>query len=133
MLPSNPSLPPKPTAAAELANATVVAAPQLRDFQKEATAFLPKSLMKKKPRSATTVNSQVNAAPPLELAVPGNKEQDKETGSPAASARPDLVGVLKSQFAAAHTFFRQSSDVKKGEAKKNDDYEKFMDEMSDIL
>ena len=134
MLPSNPSLPPKPIAAAELANATVIAAPQLRDFQKEATAFLPKSLMKKKkPGMATTWNSQVNAAPPLELAVPGNKEQDKETGSPPASARPDLVGVLKSQFAAARTFSRQSSDVKKGKAKKNDDYENFMDEMSDIL
>ena len=47
--------------------------------------------------------------------------------------RPDLVGVLKSQFAAARTFSRQSSDVKKGKAKKNDDYENFMDEMSDIL
>jgi len=133
ILPSNPSLPPKPTAAAELANATVVAAPQLRDFHKEATAFLPKSLMKKKPGSATTVKSQVNAAPPLELAVPGNKEQDEKKGSPAASACPDLVGVLKSQFAAARTLSRQPSDVKKGKAKKNDDYEKFMDEMSDIL
>lgn len=85
--------------------------------------------MKRKPGSATTVSSQVNAAPPLELAVPGNKEQGEETGFPAASARPDLVGVLKSRFPAT----RQSSDVKKGKAKKNDDYEKFVDEMSDIL
>lgn len=62
-----------------LANATVVVAPQLRDFKKEATAFLPNSLKKKKPGPGTT---QVNTAPPLEPSAPVNEGQTGEKKSP---------------------------------------------------
>lgn len=130
MLPPNPSLPAKPTAAAELANATVIAAPQLRDFKKEATAFVPTSLKRKKAGPASGTNSQVNAAPSLGPSASENEEQAEGTPPSAADVRPDLVGILKTQFG---TVSSQLTDAKKGDAKKNDDYVKFMDEMSDIL
>jgi hypothetical protein len=128
-LPHNPSLPPKPTAAAELANATVVAAPQLRDFKKEATAFVPNSLKRKKAGTTTGPGSGINAAP----SVGPSKEKDAEPGeseSHTIEVRPDLVGMLKTQFGDASG---QATDAKKGDAKKNDDYAKFMEGMSDIL
>ncbi|KAJ3575244.1 hypothetical protein NP233_g1232 [Leucocoprinus birnbaumii] len=131
-LPHNPSLPAKPTTAAELANATVVAAPQLRDFKKEATSFVPTSIKRKKAAPAAG-GSQVNAAPSLGPSMPESEGQDEETSPSASAARPDLVGMLKSQFGATPAVSNASSDSKKAEAKKNDDYAKFMDEMSDIL
>ncbi|EGO30770.1 hypothetical protein SERLADRAFT_432395 [Serpula lacrymans var. lacrymans S7.9] len=48
--------------------ATVSAAPQLRDFRKEATAFVPASLKRKKPTAAgPTASSNINAAPSMTL------------------------------------------------------------------
>lgn len=57
-IPSHPSLPPKPTTAAQMAAATIEGAPELRDLKKEATAFIPTAVKRKKVQSATV-------APPL--------------------------------------------------------------------
>ncbi|KAF7784229.1 hypothetical protein Agabi119p4_394 [Agaricus bisporus var. burnettii] len=127
-LPSHPSLPSRPTAAAELVNATVIAAPQLRDFKKEATAFMPSSLKRKKPTQSAGPTSTVDAAPSLDTT--NYKGEDGEESSTASVARPDLVGMLKNQFGSAAA---PATGVKTVETKKPDDYANFMDEMSDIL
>ncbi|KAG6811575.1 hypothetical protein H0H92_006824 [Tricholoma furcatifolium] len=135
--PAHPSLPPNPTrptppaslpnkpstekATADLVAATVFAQPELRDFKKEATAFVPTALKRKKP-GASASSSRVNAAPDME----GSNEE------PNSPARPDLLSTLKSQFGPASNSLPSSSKLSKME-KKKDDYEKFMDEMGGIL
>ncbi|KAG5639561.1 hypothetical protein H0H81_012232 [Sphagnurus paluster] len=115
-------LPPKPNTVhsdAELTAATVFAAPQLRDFKKEATAFVPTSLKRKKP-GVQAPSSQVNAAP-------GMEDESQEPGP----ARPDLLSTLKGHFGSTLTASVPTTKAKKVE--KKDDYDKFMEEMGDIL
>ncbi|TFK26699.1 hypothetical protein FA15DRAFT_615354 [Coprinopsis marcescibilis] len=115
LAPAHPSLPSKPAgaplkpSAAVTASATVEAAPQLRDFKKEATAFVPASLKRKKP--GATPSSGLNAAPTV-----GSEE------TPAGPSRPDLVSTLKNHLA-----------FPKPEEKAKDDYAKFVEEMGDVL
>ena len=129
----HPSLPPKPTSntstppksqasEAELAAATVFAAPQLRDFKKEATAFVPTTVKRKKAAAASTPSSGVNAAPSLgELANDAEKNVD---------ARPDLLSTLRNQFGPAPG---SSTKQDKVDSKRKDDYDRFVEEMGDIL
>ncbi|KAG6846101.1 hypothetical protein H0H87_006465 [Tephrocybe sp. NHM501043] len=117
-LPSKPSV----DKTAELVAATVFAQPQLRDFKKEATAFVPTTLKRKKP-GVSASSSRVNAAPGME----GDDEKE-----PAGPARPDLLSALKSQFGPAPPVTAPSSTTGKKTGKK-DDYDKFMEEMGDIL
>lgn len=131
-LPHNPSLPPKPTTAAELANATVVAAPQLRDFKKEATAFLPTSIKRKKVTESTGSSLKVNAAPSLDTSGPALEREDRELTS-TSDTRPDLVGILRDQFGSGPAATSGPLSETKSESKKADDYAKFMEEMSDVL
>lgn len=128
--PGHPSLPPRPPtdvpAGAVYRGAIISAEPELRDLKKEATGFVPSSLRRKKP-SGVSSSSKVNAAPSVNV------------GSEATSpqARPDLVGVLKSQLGtvAAPASNSQVSDKapRAPIAKGRDDYQKFVDEMSDLL
>ncbi|KAF5384991.1 hypothetical protein D9615_001180 [Tricholomella constricta] len=137
-LPSNPaetaaglatrpsSLPSKPSreqSAAELAAATVFAAPQLRNFKKEATAFVPTSIKRKRP-GASASSSRVNAAP-------GMEEEDNQ--EPADPARPDLLSALKDQFGPVPPSTNPPSVQRRRMEKKKDDYDKFMEEMGDVL
>ena len=113
--------------------ASVSAAPELRDFKKEATAFVPSALKRKKAGSNVGV-SKINAAPTVE----GDDESPAEVAE-----RPDLVSTLRSQFGPVRTKDEKSQKEKgkeKGKGKERssaqrgkDDYEKFLDEMSDIL
>jgi hypothetical protein len=59
-IPGGPSLPSKPTAAAQMAAATVEGAPELRDLKREATAFVPTAVKRKK-LQPTTSNTLVGA------------------------------------------------------------------------
>lgn len=114
-MPSKPGPPPAATAgSAAAAAATISAAPELRDFKKEATAFMPASMRRKKGAEGARGAPPVNAAPG---AVPME-------GSP----RPDLLGTLKDQLGMAQTPVVQ--EKVKG---KKDDYAKFVDEMGDLL
>jgi len=121
--------------AANHAAATVSAAPQLRDFKKEATAFVPAALNKRKKAGGTggAGSSKVNAAPSL-----GNGAGDSAADSETAPARPDLLSALKDQFGPAPV----SAEIGKGSSsgktkaepsKKSDDYEKFMQDMGSLL
>ncbi|KAH9937356.1 uncharacterized protein B0H18DRAFT_194819 [Fomitopsis serialis] len=115
--------PPAPAAAA-----TVEAAPQLRDFKKEATAFVPAALKRKK--AAVGAPSKINAAPSL-----GQIADSEEPEAPAA-ARPDLMSTLKQNLGSAVSVFEAKSadaTVKAPASKPKDDYDKFLEEMGDFL
>lgn len=135
----HPSLPakPSPTGASSLgipgantATATVSAEPQLRDFKKEAMAFVPTSLKRKKPATGMA-SSKVNAAPSLGAG--------SESSELAQVSRPDLVSSLMDKFgpvpvvATASPNEKASSKGMQPDAGKKDDYQKFVEEMGDIL
>ncbi|TFK77490.1 hypothetical protein BDN72DRAFT_910924 [Pluteus cervinus] len=129
LAPPHPSLPPKPViasvssgpvAATNTSNATISAAPQLRDFKKEATAFVPTSLKRKKAGTANSSAPGINAAPSVDA--------EEDNGPTASSSRLDLVGTLLNQFGPVPAP-REKSET----TKKPDDYAKFVEEMGDIL
>ncbi|KAF7337720.1 Protein saf1 [Mycena sanguinolenta] len=134
--PGSASLPPKPVAALESANlmsATVFAAPELRDFKKEATAFVPSNVKRKKAAAATgAASSRVNAAPNTGTSVIAGEE--------SLPARPDLLGSLKGKFGPPPTANTPAAATGKVNAKETqaakdakDDYDKFVESMADIL
>jgi hypothetical protein len=119
--PPPPHLPPRPSAAPPpplLTSTTAVisAEPELRDFKKEATSFVPRQAKK-----IAKGNSRVNATP--------------ETGdSTPAEARPDLMKSLEE--AGVSIPKQQPTGVAKKASLKieaKDDYDKFMDDMGDLL
>ncbi|KIK70562.1 hypothetical protein GYMLUDRAFT_65785 [Collybiopsis luxurians FD-317 M1] len=135
---AHPSLPAKPavdvsgsslSATTTAAAATVSAEPQLRDLKKEATAFIPSALKRKRGGASTTL-SRVNAAP-------GVDDDDNDTDpSVAADPRPDLLSTLREQFGPAPAVAKPEQPAKKAKVeavKKKDDYERFVEEIGDIL
>ncbi|KAG7452198.1 uncharacterized protein BT62DRAFT_926409 [Guyanagaster necrorhizus] len=128
LAPPHPSLPQKPRP--EGSSFVIVSAePQLRDLKKEATSFVPTSLKRKKAAGASA-SRRINAAPGVGDVVEGE-----------ISARPDLLSALKGQFGPAPTDpnpnpnppAASSSKEKSTATKTKDDYEKFVEEMGDIL
>ena len=103
-----------------MAAASVFAAPELRDLKKEATSFVP-SAVKRKKVAATDAISKLNAAPALNSAAPSVGD---DVAIEAELARPDLVSALKVQFGAVPV-----PQVTKSKS----DYDKFVEEMGDIL
>lgn len=140
--PGSASLPPKPVAAlanANLMSATVFAAPELRDFKKEATSFVPSNVKRKKAAGASGASSsRVNAAPSLSTlpSKPGSAGPSAEESLPV---RPDLLGSLKGKFgappAASSAAATGKVKAKETQATKGakDDYDKFVESMSDII
>ncbi|KAI5120580.1 hypothetical protein M0805_002530 [Coniferiporia weirii] len=151
-LPHNPNLPPRPPALgagpsvgsseASSVNATVSAAPQLRDFKKESTAFMPAALKRKK-AGGGAASGRVNAAPALGTDA-GDADGDAGAEEGARQQKPDLLGTLKEKFgpmagSASHptssefeggTKRRKVEDVKE---RPKDDYDNFLAEMGDML
>jgi len=103
-----------------MAAATVFSAPQLRDLKKEATAFVPAAVKRKKAPVASS-SSTINAAPSLTSAETSAEQTE------SVPARSDLVSALKSQFGPVPSKPVPSSKPVKS------DYDKFMEEMGDIL
>ncbi|KAG6380975.1 WW domain binding protein 11-domain-containing protein [Boletus reticuloceps] len=134
LLAGHPSLPPKPSSGTPgtiltsgvHSGAIISAEPELRDLKREATAFVPASLKRKKV-SGLPGSSKVNAAPSVNVGMEATSPQ----------ARPDLVGVLKSQLGAFPASPPNSQVPDKGlktpVVKERDDYQNFVDEMSDLL
>ncbi|PFH52337.1 hypothetical protein AMATHDRAFT_57409 [Amanita thiersii Skay4041] len=126
-LPNHPSLPSKPESSQPSSMATISAEPELRDLKKEATSFVPTSLKRKRPGAGAMALSRVNAAPTL-----GKGEENSELGL----TRPDLVSTLKDQFGAPPAAKTDTGrEMKRSNVidKKKNDYEKFMEDMGDIL
>lgn len=142
----HPSLPSKPTptaSASASASAVISAEPELRDFKKEATAFVPSALKRRKlaaaPGAGGLSSSKINAAPSLgPSADSGEKGTGEDRGGGGGSERgPDLMSALRDQLGVAvvppSDAGRGATGKKDGRVKPKDDYEKFMDEMGDIL
>lgn len=113
--------------------AVISAEPELRDFKKEATAFVPAALKRKKAGAGSAVLAgKVNAAPSLDPST------DAGEAAPMPE-RPDLMSTLRDQLGAAVVIPQSAANgkgpkEKKGDrVKPKDDYAKFMDEMGDIL
>lgn len=115
------------------AAATVSAEPELRDFKKESTAFLPSALKRKKGGGTTVGGSRINAAPALGFDA---------ISEGAAQAKPDLLGSLREKLGPMTS--ANSDDTPELHAKKRklelsqkekpkDDYDKFLAEMDDFL
>ncbi|KAJ7837394.1 hypothetical protein B0H14DRAFT_2791640 [Mycena olivaceomarginata] len=141
--PGSASLPPKPVAAlesAKLMSATVFAAPELRDFKKEATSFVPSNVKRKKAVAASSASSsRVNAAPSLST-LPNKPGTASSAAEESLPVRPDLLGSLKGKFGAPPTVNASSAATGKVSAKETpaakgakDDYDKFVESMADIL
>lgn len=106
-------------------SAVISAEPELRDFKKESTAFVPAALKRKK---AGAAGPKVNAAP----TVGDDADQDQEEKAPAS--RPDLLSALQGKFGAPPPKKpKVEAKPKEEQAKPRDDYDKFLEEMSDIL
>ena len=129
--PPHPSLPVNPTSlqaastsggASISSAATVSAEPQLRDFKKESTAFVPTALKRKK-HGGNATSSKVNSAP----SIAPSADSIEETNS--AAPRPDLLSTLRDQFGPPANV----GSVAPKPGKRKDDYEKFVEEMGDIL
>lgn len=105
-----------------MAAATVFAAPELRDLKKEATSFVPSAVKRKKVATTNDAISKLNAAPTLHSGAPSVSDDVKT--DEVELARPDLVSTLKVQF----------GDIQVPRATKpKSDYDKFVEEMGDIL
>ncbi|KAH7886011.1 WW domain binding protein 11-domain-containing protein [Phlebopus sp. FC_14] len=136
LAPPHPSLPPKPTSLAgflgsttassvQAASATISAEPELRDLKKEATAFVPASLKRKK-APASSVASKVNAAPCVSA--------ESDPPGPTPQTRPDLVNTLRDQLGAPPPPADNGPVQRKTPSVRGkDDYQRFVDEMSDLL
>ncbi|KAJ7606822.1 mRNA biogenesis factor-domain-containing protein [Roridomyces roridus] len=126
-IPASASLPAKPvaaTSAANLMSATVFAAPELRDFKKEATAFVPSNVKRKKAATASGSAPRVNAAP----------STSEETVEESGPVRPDLLGTLKGKFGLPPPAPVPAANAKEAQTgKPRDDYDKFVESMADIL
>ncbi|KAF9270740.1 hypothetical protein L218DRAFT_969204 [Marasmius fiardii PR-910] len=125
----HPSLPAKPfiTTAPPMSSssATISAEPELRDFKKEATAFVPTSLKRRR----TAGQPRVNAAPGV-----GPADGDEEITAGVGAPRPDLLTTIQNQFGIPSTETPgKKVKVEEVKPKKKDDYDKFMEEIGDIL
>ncbi|KAJ4485693.1 mRNA biogenesis factor-domain-containing protein [Lentinula aciculospora] len=144
-LSGHPSLPAKPgtvgssrastqsssSPTALTAAATVFAEPQLRDLKKEATAFVPSALKRKRGGVSSVPTSRVNAAPGV-----GNDDVDTDSSITAGPARPDLLSTLRNQFGPAPSVTKSEQPMKKSKletSQKKDEYERFVEEIGDIL
>lgn len=108
---------------------TIEAAPQLRDFKKESTAFVPTALKRKKAGATTGASFKVNAAPTL-----GAEADSAESELAPIAARPDLMSTLKDHLGSAvSTPAHNMQPNSKIPSKQKDDYAKFLDEMGDFL
>ncbi|KAJ3845313.1 mRNA biogenesis factor-domain-containing protein, partial [Lentinula raphanica] len=137
-LTGHPSLPTKPGSTGppraalhpSSSTATVVAEPELRDLKKEATAFVPSALKRKRGGATTASSSRVNAAPGIV-----NDDGDDSSVAPGP-ARPDLLSTIKNQFGSVPSTPKPEPPTKKAKVdavKRNDDYERFVEEIGDIL
>lgn len=130
MPPVHSSLPLNPTRtpAAVAAAATIVAEPELRDLKKEATAFVPAAMRKKKAAAAAGVAlsgsgvGKLNAAP------------DADGEAVDVLARPNLMNVLVAAGVGESPAPKAGGANKaKGKGPAKDDYAQFVEEMGDIL
>ena len=119
------------------AAATISAEPELRDFKKEATAFVPAAL-KRKRGAVPGASGRINAAPNVSVGT----EVGQDNSEAVVAPRPDLMDALKQKIgplanASANVGPPESElatpRTKAKTEKSMDDYERFRAEMGDLL
>ncbi|KAF8323773.1 hypothetical protein DL93DRAFT_2151081 [Clavulina sp. PMI_390] len=121
-LPPRPSVPGAPVpqpAPLGTANGVVSAGAQLRDLKREATAFVPAAVKRRKTTATQQIQARMNAAP-------GNDDGEDEDGPAMGPQRPDLMATLRSAGVGVER-------GTPGSAKAKDDYEDFLADVGDIL
>lgn len=117
-------------------SATISAEPQLRDLKKESTAFVPTSIKRKKGQAAVTGGAGIDATTSAVgkiNAAPSTGDDDAGLGGNALTGakKPDLMSTLREQLKLSAAVGGESSKL--ADAKPKGDYEKFVEEMGDIL
>ncbi|KAF8602385.1 hypothetical protein BDV93DRAFT_582342 [Ceratobasidium sp. AG-I] len=117
-------LPPRPGVTSQAAaSATIFAEPELRDFKKEATAFVPASMRRAAKKGPSTSNNpsglRIDAAP-----------DDKDDSGSSVEPRKDLMSVLGNHLGVSDKL-GASAKPKGGQGK--DDYDKFLAEVGSFL
>lgn len=102
------------------AAAVISAEPELRDLKREATAFVPTAVKRRKTTATQQIKTRMNAAPDS-----SHDEGDSFQGP----QRPDLVATLRSAGIGAKV--PENSLLAKTKIK--DDYDDFLGEVGDIL
>jgi hypothetical protein len=147
-LPKRPTPAPTPTKPATNAPlalddtsgvSTIFVAPELRDFKKEATAFVPRGIRQK--AQAATIGPRVNAAP---ISAGGASPDARDDDGGEELQRPDLMKTLAkagitgtgasgsaTANAAAHVEKEPPKTI--GNQEQQDEYERFMDDIGDLL
>lgn len=104
--------------------AVISAEPELRDLKREATAFVPLTVKRRKTTATQQIKARMNAAP--------NSTHDDgcdEGGLMPGSQRPDLVTTLRNAGVSAP--LPENNQPQRTKVK--DDYELFLAEVGDIL
>lgn len=117
---STPARPSSSTAAAKPASAVISAAPQLRDLAKEATTFVPPALRKKQAaeRARAALGGLKGGVVPASRAPEDEEEEHRVR-------KPDLMVALQPHLGA--------SGAAKGKRKEGDDYDRFLNDVGDLL
>jgi len=105
--------------------AVISAEPELRDLKREATAFVPTTVKRRKTTATERIKARMNAAPHASL-----DDDDGDNENPMQGPqRPDLVATLRG--AGVGVQLPDNGSVRKTEIK--DDYDDFLAEVGDIL
>ncbi|KAG8901632.1 hypothetical protein FRB99_005192 [Tulasnella sp. 403] len=110
-------------------SATISAEPELRDFKKESTAFVPTAVKRKKavnPANASGPGGEVAKKMKVDAAAAVDGADDRATMRP----KPDLMAAVKSGLGNKMVVPPNTAGAKD---RKPDDYESFLAEMGDIL
>lgn len=118
-------------------NATISAAPQLRDLKKEATAFLPAAMRKKQQAAKAKLErvglSKVDAARggPSTMNDGNEEERDREVSLPERG--PSLMESLKAKGVGSGTGGFAGSLPPPQNKRQDEDYKKFEEDMKEFL
>lgn len=103
--------------------AVISAEPELRDLKREATAFVPTTVKRRKTTTTQQIKARMNAAP-------NSSSNDGDNDAPMhGPQRPDLVATLRSAGVGAQMLENGFPP----KAKFKDDYDDFLAEVGDIL
>ena len=102
----------------------ISAEPELRDLKREATAFVPTAVKRRKVTATQQIKTRMNAAPNAP-----HEDNDDDEGPVQGPQRPDLVATLRNAGVGAQ--LPENGSPQK--AKIKDDYDDFLAEVGDIL
>lgn len=104
----------------------ISAEPQLRDFKKESTAFVPAAIRKKQQEEKARIK---RGLPGRVDAAPISKDMP-DASSASLRNKPDLLKSVQAHLPAKDAGSQGQSG---GKAGSKEDYDRFLDEIGDLL